>query len=53
MIAPVRLEEWNRLNSAFSAISGYGVEDVSETSGDLPERVRRAVVTPRMLEVWG
>src|SRR3989454_1687796 len=24
MIAPVRLEEWNRLNSTFSAISGYG-----------------------------
>ena len=53
MIAPVRLEEWNRLNSTFSAISGYGVEDVSETSGDLPERVRRAFVTPRLLEVWG
>jgi len=53
MIAPVRLEEWNRLNSTFSAITGYGVEDVSETSGDLPERVRRAFVTPRMLEVWG
>jgi predicted permease len=53
MIAPVRLEEWNRLNSTFIAISGYGVEDVSETSGDLPERVRRAFVTPRLLEVWG
>ena len=53
MIAPVRLEEWNRLNSTFSAITGYGVEDVSETSGDFPERVRRAFVTPRMLEVWG
>ena len=53
MIAPVRLEDWNRLNSTFSAISGYGVEDVSETSGDLPERVRRAFVTPRLLEVWG
>jgi predicted permease len=53
MIAPVRLEDWNRLNSTFSAINGYGVEDASETSGDLPERVRRAFVTPRMLEVWG
>lgn len=52
-IAPVRLEEWNRLNSSFRAISGYFVEDVSETSGDLPEKVRRASVTPRMLEVWG
>jgi predicted permease len=53
MIAPVRLEEWNRLNSTFSALTGYGVEDVSETSGEFPERVRRAFVTPRMLEVWG
>jgi putative ABC transport system permease protein len=52
-IAPVRLEEWNRLNSSFSAISGYFIEDVSETSGDLPEKVRRAIVAPRMLEVWG
>ena len=52
-IAPVRLEEWNRLNSSLSAISGYFIEDVSETSGDLPEKVRRAIVTPRMLDVWG
>jgi predicted permease len=53
MIAPVRLEDWNRLNSTFSAITGYGVDDASETSGDLPERVRRAFVTARMIEVWG
>jgi predicted permease len=53
MIAPVRLSEWSRQNSTFSAISGYGVEDVSETSGDLPERLRRAFVAPRLLEVWG
>ncbi len=39
-IAPVRLEEWNRQNSSLSAISGYFIEDVSETSGDLPEKVR-------------
>ena len=52
-IAPVRLEDWNRLNSTFEAITGYYMEDVSETSGDLPERVRRACVAPRFLEVWG
>ena len=40
-IAPIRLEDWNRLNSTFEAITGYLMEDVSETSGDLPERVRR------------
>jgi putative ABC transport system permease protein len=52
-IAPIRLEEWNRLNDTFEAITGYYVEDVSETSGDLPERIRRAWVAPRFLAVWG
>ena len=52
-IAPIRLEEWNRLNSTFEALTGYYVEDVSETSGDLPERLRRAWVAPRFLAVWG
>ena len=52
-IAPVRLQDWNRRNSTFRVISGYFVEDVSETSGDLPERVRRAFVTPRILEAFG
>lgn len=51
-IAPVRLEDWNRLTSTFEAITGYYMEDVSETSGDLPEKVRRAFVAPRFLEVW-
>ncbi len=52
-IPPARLEDWRQLNAAFEAIHGYYVEDVSETSGDLPERVRRAVVSPGFLEVWG
>jgi putative ABC transport system permease protein len=51
-VSPPRLEEWNRLNSTFEAITGYYVEDVSDTSGDLPERIRRAFVTPRFVEVW-
>jgi predicted permease len=52
-IAPVRLEEWHRLNSTFEAITGHFMENVSETSGDLPEMVRRAFVTARFLDVWG
>jgi putative ABC transport system permease protein len=52
-IAPIRLEDWNRLNITFQALTGYLTEDVSETSGDLPEKVRRARVAPRFLEVWG
>jgi putative ABC transport system permease protein len=51
-IAPLRLEDWNRLNVTFDGITGYYMEDVSETSGEFPERVRRAFVTQRFSEVW-
>ena len=52
-IAPIRLEDWNRLNSTLRGDHGLLMEDVSDTSGDLPEKVRRASVAPRFLEVWG
>ena len=52
-IAPVRLEDWQHLNGTFDAISGYYMEDVSETSGEFPDRVRRAFVAPRFVDVWG
>ena len=51
--APVRLAEWDRLNRSFQAITGFYTEDVAETSGDLPEKLTRALVGPRFLEVWG
>ena len=50
--APVRIEEWNEQSTAFAAITGYTREDVSETSGDLPEKYRLASVAPRFLDVW-
>ncbi len=52
-VAPVRLEDWNRLNSTFQAISGWYTSDVSESSGTLPEKVTEALVAPRFLQVWG
>jgi putative ABC transport system permease protein len=52
-VAPVRLEEWNRLNSTFQALTGYYTEDVSETSGALPEKFSESFVAPRFLQVWG
>ncbi len=52
-VAPVRLEDWNRLNSTFQAISGYYFDDLSETSGSLPEKVTECLVAPRFLEVMG
>jgi len=52
-LAPVRLEDWNRMNSTFQAITGYYTEDVSETSGEVPEKLTRAWVAPRFFDVWG
>ena len=52
-VAPVRLEEWNHMNSTLQAITGYYAQDESELSGELPEKLRRALVAPRFLQVWG
>ncbi len=52
-LAPVRLAEWNKYNSSFQGISGWYTENVSEHSGILPERLLRADVAPRFLQVMG
>ncbi|HUH61574.1 MAG TPA: ABC transporter permease [Terracidiphilus sp.] len=50
-VAPVRLEDWNRMASAFQGISGYYLDDLSELSGPLPEKITEALVAPRFLQV--
>src|SRR5215469_14672093 len=52
-VAPVRLHDWNRMNSTFQGLTGYYTEDESELSGELPEKVTRALVTPGFLSVLG
>jgi len=52
-VAPVRLHDWIRMNSSFQAMTGYYTEDQSEISGELPEKVTRAFVTPGFLQVVG
>jgi putative ABC transport system permease protein len=52
-VAPVRLADWNRLNTTFQAITGYYIQHESEISGDVPERIMRAFVARRFLQVWG
>jgi predicted permease len=52
-VAPARLEDWNRMNSTFQAMTGYYAENSSETSSALPEKVKQAFVAPRFLQVWG
>src|SRR5271155_5740726 len=53
LVAPARLEDWNRLNSTFQALTGFYSEDVSESTGALPEKVTRAWVSSRFFQVWG
>ena len=53
VFAPARIEDWNRLNSTFEAISGYSLYDATDTAAQLPERTRYAGVGPRFLEVLG
>jgi putative ABC transport system permease protein len=52
-VAPIRLDDWNRLNSSFQGLTGYYSEDVSESTGALPEKVTRAWVYTRFFQVWG
>ncbi len=52
-VAPVRVEEWNRLSRSFSGIAGAYIESVAEISGSLPERVVVARVSARFFGVLG
>ncbi len=52
-LSPGRLQDWARLGTSFEKLSGYYNEDVSDTTGDLPERVRRASVARDFVELWG
>jgi putative ABC transport system permease protein len=52
-VAPPRLEDWQRMSGAFQGITGYYLDDLTETSGELPERISRAWVAPRFFEVCG
>jgi putative ABC transport system permease protein len=53
VVAPSRLQDWNRMNSTFQAITGYYTQNSSELSGELPENLKLALVAPRFLQVWG
>src|SRR5579875_1544596 len=53
LIAPVLLEDWNRVNRTFAAISGAYSESVTDTSGAEPERLGGLRVAPRYFQVYG
>jgi putative ABC transport system permease protein len=52
-VAPVRVEEWNRLSRSFNGIAGAYTESMAETSASLPERLVVARCSPRFFSVLG
>jgi predicted permease len=52
LVAPARLEDWNRLSQSFVAISGSYAENVTDTSGPDPERLNGRRVAPRFFTVF-
>jgi putative ABC transport system permease protein len=52
-VAPLRVEDWNRMSRAFQAISGYFTSDTVDEAGPVPVRIRAAYVAPRFIEVLG
>lgn len=52
LIAPVRLEEWNRMNRSFEGIAGIYSESVTDTSAAEPERLEGRRVSPRYFTVF-
>jgi predicted permease len=53
LLAPARLEDWNRLNHTFDAIAASYAENVTETSAESPERLASRRVSPRYFSVFG
>ena len=53
LVAPIRLEDWNRLNQTFEVVSGSYKENVTDTSGTEPERLAGRRVAPRYFDVFG
>lgn len=53
LIAPARLEDWNRRNRTFEAIAAMYGENVTDTSGAEPERLAAQRVSPRYFTVFG
>jgi putative ABC transport system permease protein len=47
LVAPVRLEEWNRMNRSFDGLAASYFENLTDTSGPLPERVEAMRTSPR------
>jgi putative ABC transport system permease protein len=53
LVAPGRLEDWSRMTRTFVALSGSYAENVTDTSGDGPERLEGRRVASRFFTTFG
>jgi putative ABC transport system permease protein len=53
LVAPGRLEEWNDRNETFEGLAASYFENMTDTSGPLPERVEAIRTSPRFFAVLG
>ena len=53
LIAPARLADWNRMNRTFDWIAASYAENVTDTSGEQPERLAGRRVMPGFFRVFG
>src|SRR5690349_20492330 len=53
LVAPGRLEEWYTRNHSFAGLSASYFENMTDTSGPLPERVAATRKAPRFFRVLG
>src|SRR5262245_22919064 len=52
-VAPVKVEEWNRESSTFEGLAGGYFENLTDTTGSLPERDVAIRTSPRFFQVLG
>jgi putative ABC transport system permease protein len=53
LISPGRLADWNRMNHTFDGIAASYSENVTDTSGEEPERLAGRRVSPGYFRVFG
>jgi putative ABC transport system permease protein len=51
-IPPSRLRDWRERSTSFDALATYFTAHATETTGERPELVRRAMISPGFLDVW-
>jgi putative ABC transport system permease protein len=52
-VAPVQVEEWDRMTQSFSGVAGVETENSTDTSGNSPEKLFCGAVSPRFFSVLG